>query len=161
VASPRNTRDRAARVDAWNAAYRAGQRFQPRRAEGTPKKPARYHWIAAVIGSDLSSTTRLVAHTLVLNGTRDGERIFPGVRKLAEDSRLSERAVCTHLDILVRRGFLGRQARHGDTAGARGFRYLLFIPTVLKDVSHSADRRSESAERRDSSVLKDVSSIHS
>ena len=113
-------------------------------------KAARYKWIAAVIASDLTSTTRLVAHSMVLHGTVTGERIFPGVRKLAEDSGLSERAVCTHVDTLVRRGFLGRQARHGDTAGARGFRYLLFIPKVLNVVQHTAERPSESAESRSS-----------
>jgi hypothetical protein len=150
---PLNRRNRAERLASWNAAGRAGRAFGPTRASG---KRARFLWIAAVVASDLSATTRLVAHTLVTHGKTTGADIFPGTRTLARESALSERAVCTHLDVLVRRGFLGRQSRQGETAGTRGFEYLLFIPRVLKDVQHSAERGADGAEGRSGAVLKDV-----
>lgn len=109
-----------------------------------------------MIASDLTSTTRLVAHTLVTHGTVSGERIFPSVRTLAREASLTERAVCNHVDILVRRGFLLRQPRGGHTAGAKGFKYLLLTPSVLNHVQHSAERGSVSAERGSTSVLNDV-----
>lgn len=176
--APTNRRSRAERVASWNAATREGQRFRPRRLDGDK---ARYRWVQVVMRSDLAATTRLVGHTLVTHGKSDGSGIFPSTRRLAEESGLSERAVCSHLDTLVRRGFLLRVSRKGDTAGARGFEYRLtepevlkedqhhgrgrqraaltdvqHQPPVLKDDQHSAERYANSAEPDDSSVLKDV-----
>lgn len=131
---PRNTTTRADRVGAWNAARGEGLRFQPERLTG---RDARYRWLDAIVASDLPPTTRLVAHTLALHGRANGTSIFPSTRRLSTASGLSERAVCAHLDVLVRRGFLNREARHGNTAGARGFRYLLFAPKVLTAGQHS------------------------
>jgi hypothetical protein len=88
------------------------------------------------VKSDLQSTTRLVAHTLVLHGQANGDRIFPSVRLLASGAALSERAICEHLEMLVRRGFLLKEARGGNTAGAKGFKYLLTVPSVLTDDQH-------------------------
>jgi hypothetical protein len=130
---PTNSTRRADRIDAWNDAARAGHCFLPKRLAG---KDARYRWIDSIVKSDLQSTTRLVAHTLALHGQANGERIFPSIRRLASGSSLSERAVCAHIDQLVRRGFLLREARGGDTAGAKGFKYLLTIPQVLTDDQH-------------------------
>jgi hypothetical protein len=130
---PTNFTRRADRIEAWNEARQAGLRFLPERATG---RDARYRWIDAIVTSDLSSTSRLLAHSLVLHGQSNGERIFPSVRRLANDAALSERAVCQHLDTLVRRGFLLREARNGNTAGAKGFKYLLMVPRVLTDDQH-------------------------
>jgi DNA-binding transcriptional ArsR family regulator len=110
--------------------------------------------------------TRLVGITLVLNGNSDGTNIYPGVRKIAAQAGLSERAVSTHIDRLVRRGLLSRKARGGDTAGARGFEYTLLRPEVLnqiqhgapvlKIVQHSVERSAAGVEPDDSSVLNHV-----
>jgi DNA-binding transcriptional regulator YhcF (GntR family) len=154
--APRNTTTRAERLATWNAAHAAGLKFGPERVVG---RDARYRWLDAILSSDLSRTTRLVAHSLARHGRVDGGNIFPSTRRLASESGLSERTVCTHLDLLVRQGFLRRQPRHGNTAGARGFQYLLNIPKVLKPlqrsdsvlklVQHSAEARAASAERDD------------
>jgi hypothetical protein len=126
--APRNKTTRAERIQAWNDARNDGMKFCPERIVG---RDARYRWLDSIVASDLIPTTRLVAHTLAMHGRTDGTNIFPSTRRLASTSGLSERAVCVHLDLLVRRGFLGREARYGDTAGARGFKYLLYVPRVL------------------------------
>jgi hypothetical protein len=131
---PRNRRTRAQRIEQWNASVAQGRRFQPRKVDS---KHARYEWLRSVMDSDLPSTTRLVSHTLVSHGRADGSGIFPSVRVVAKKSGLSERAVCDHLDLLVRRGYLWRKARGGDTAGAVGFEYVLAVPTVLNAAQHS------------------------
>jgi hypothetical protein len=135
MSAPRNRRKREQRVDSWNDARDEGQKYEPRKAAG---KAARFDWLRSVMESDLPPTTRLVAHTLAIHGRADGSRIFPGIRALAAKSGLSPRAVCVHIDVLVRRGRLWRRARHGDTAGASGFEYLLAIPAqpVLTDGAH-------------------------
>ena len=137
---PRNRRSRAERIDGWNKSLAAQRRFNPVRATGDD---ARYRWIAAVLQSDLNSTVRLVAHTLVSHGSANGEKIFPSTRLLAKEAALSERAVCEKLDELVRRGFLQRRPRYGDNgngkaATGRGFAYGLFIPAVLTDDQRSS-----------------------
>lgn len=163
---PRNRTTRDDRLAAWNAAFAAGRKYQPERLTG---RDARYRWLEAIVSSDLSPTTRLVAHTLARHGKANGDDIFPGTRRMARESGLTERTVCTHLDKLVRRGFLGRQPRQGNTAGARGFNYLLNVPkvltaglassgpvgarsrsdSVLKLVLHGAEARTVSAEADD------------
>lgn len=126
--SPRNKSTRAERVASWNEAVEEARRFAPRRLAG---EKARYEWIRAVIESSLPAMTRLIAHTLALHGTAGGKKIFPSVRTIAAEAGTSARCVSEHVDTLVRRGFVLRQARFGDTAGGRGFEYLLTVPTVF------------------------------
>lgn len=155
---PQNRLTRAQRVEQWNAAGAAARVLRPRKAIERVSKPnkARYAWLEVVMKSGkpekggkggLQSISRLVAHTLTFHGRSDGSGIFPSVRTLANETGLSERAVCEHIGHLVRRGFLMRKARGGHTAGARGFEYVLTVPTrVLTDDQHitngSADGRS-------------------
>jgi hypothetical protein len=64
-----------------------------------------------------------------MHGKVNGTDIFPGVRELARESGLSQRVVCRRLDLLVRNGWLVRQARENvRSAGACGFIYQLLIP---------------------------------
>lgn len=134
-APPRNNRSRADRIADWNAAHEAGATYEPRKVDG---KDARFLWISAVHTSDLRPMTRHVAHALVSYGTPAGERIFPGVRELARSCGCTQRSVCTHIEQLVRRGYLMRRSRGREhSAGARGFVYVLLIPRVLKELQHS------------------------
>lgn len=153
---PTNSTRRADRIEAWNQATQAGYRFRPERLSG---KDVRFRWIDAVVKSDLQATTRLVAHTLVLHGQANGERIFPSVRLLARGAALSERAVCQHLDFLVRRGFLLREARGGNTAGAKGFKYLLTMPSVLTDNQHRTTTVLTQVQRSSSALTDDQHSV--
>lgn len=148
--APSNRRQRAQRIAHWNESREAGRAFRPSKAAG---KDARYTWIKAMLESDLASTTRLAAFALSTHGLADGTRIFPGIRLLARETRLSARAVSEHLDILVRRGFLAREARSGDTAGARGFTYTLLVPGVLTDDAHKPRPTRAAARTKKASVL--------
>lgn len=159
-AVPINRTKRADRVRAWNEAVAEGTTYRPGIIVGDG---AKFEWIRALQSSDLGATTRHVGQTLALNGNSDGSNIYPGVRLLARQTALSTRAVSDHIDQLVRRGFLLRRARGGDTAGARGFEYLLRKPAVLignahwKPVliagAHSVNARAGSVDPHDSSVL--------
>jgi hypothetical protein len=128
---PVNRTRRAERVAAWNEAAAEGARYRPRPITG---EGAKFEWIRAVQASDLASTTRYVAITLALCGNADGSKIFPGMRTLRDQTALSLHTVSDHVDLLVRRGFLLRSARGGDTAGAKGFEYSLRKPEVFKHV---------------------------
>lgn len=132
-APPVNRTRRAERISAWNAAADEGRKYRPRPITGDG---AKFEWIRAVQASDLGSTTRHVAITLALCGNADGTKVFPGLRALSASTALSLPTVSEHVDVLVRRGFLMRRARGGDTAGAKGFEYTLLRPEVLKHVAH-------------------------
>jgi len=129
VTTPRNRLTRDQRVAQWNAAREAGKTFRPHQVIG---KGARNSWLRAVgnPAGDISATARLVRISLALNGNPDGSRIYPGIRLLARQCNLSQRAICEALDTLVRRGFLLREWKVGNAAGC-GFRYVLTIPDVL------------------------------
>lgn len=141
MSGPRNRSTRAQRIEQWNAAVSEGRSYQPRKADG---KHARYDWLRTVMASDLPNITRLVSHTMAFHGRADGSGIFPSVRLIAKEAGLSERAVCTHIDLLVRRGFLWRKSRVAETtAGALGFVYILAIPSVLNEIQHCAGNGAE------------------
>lgn len=154
---PRNRSSRTARVADWNAAHEAGGAYQPRKVEG---KDARFLWISAIQTSDLRSLTRHIAHALVSYGTPAGERIFPGVRELARSCGCTQRSICTHIEHLVRRGYLMRRSRGGEqSAGARGFIYVLLIPRVLNGLQHSMAVRKDiqhSAKPHSAPVLNEI-----
>jgi len=134
LTAPRNTLKREQRVARWNAAAAESRAFRPQPITG---KGARAKWYAAVFSraGDLSGIVRLVGFALADTGNPDGSRIFPGTRLLAEKCNLSQRVVCGSINTLVRRGFLVREWRVGNAAGA-GFRYVLTIPEVLTEGAH-------------------------
>lgn len=129
----RNRLTRDQRLARWNAAAAEARALKPQHVSG---KGARNEWLRAVFNPacELSATTRLVGAALVSNGNADGTRIFPGVRLLAGQCNLSQRAICTSLTLLVSHGYLQRQWKTGNAAGC-GFRYTLTVP-ALNHVQH-------------------------
>jgi hypothetical protein len=133
MTAPRNRLTREQRVARWNAAAEAARTVKPQPVSG---KGARHEWLRAVLNpqrTELRAAVRLVGAALVNNGNADGTRIYPSTRLLAGQCNLSERAICTALDWLVRRGYLQRHYRIGNAAGC-GFRYVLTVPSVLNQV---------------------------
>lgn len=71
-----------------------------------------YSWRHAVLESDVASTTRLVLMVLGSYMNEVGESCFPSIETLADKTKLSSRAVITHLDIAEKAGFISRH-KHG------------------------------------------------
>jgi hypothetical protein len=85
-------------------------------------------WRLAIQTSGLPSTTRLVLLNLTIYMNDEGGNCFPGTRKQAADTGLSEKAVIDHLKVAVQAGFLQKQSR-----GLRGARwkangYIALLP---------------------------------
>lgn len=74
----------------------------------TMMKPL-FTWRSAICKSYLSSTTRHTLITLSLHMNELGESCFPSTAKLAEETGLSERSVCTHLEMAEDFGWLCRE----------------------------------------------------
>jgi helix-turn-helix protein len=160
-APPRNHRKSEERFARWRDANDAGQRFRPRPATG---RNPRAEWVRMLLlKSDLRSTERLVGIVLQTHGDDDGANIYPGIRLLAKECDLSQRAVCRALDALVRRGYLRRRSKEGSKGAGKGLLYLLMVPSVLTESQHrtsvltgrqhSADPGAVSADANDTSVL--------
>jgi hypothetical protein len=84
-----------------------------------------YTWRAALTDSDLPPTTRHVALTLSIYMSEKGDSAFPGARRLAHDTGLSERAVRKQLGDLVQAGWLEvvqRGGLRGETRRANAYR---------------------------------------
>lgn len=69
-------------------------------------------WKQMVIKSDLKATTKHVLLTLDSYINSMGEGAYPSTKTLATDTSLSERAVCTHLQLAREAGFI-RVKKHG------------------------------------------------
>ena len=63
-------------------------------------------WQHAVADSDLPATTRHVLLTIALYMNKFGGGSYPTTKTLAEKTGLSERAVCTHIQVAKEHGFL-------------------------------------------------------
>lgn len=126
--SARNELERAERRRRW-AAAEAECRKNSFATPLTGAHPnARYFWLQAIADSALSASTKLVAHTLALYGNANGSKIFPGTRELARRASLSGRSLSTHVDVLVRAGWLSRTPRQD-----MGFEYVLRAPLSTLD----------------------------
>lgn len=75
-----------------------------------------FTWRSAICDSGLPATTRHVALTLSLHMNERGGSCFPGAVALAAETGLSERAVRSHLNELVRAGWI-RITEHGGLKG--------------------------------------------
>lgn len=71
-----------------------------------------WSWRHAILSSDLPSTTRFVLLVIGCHMNEKGQGCFPTIKDLMEESRLSNRTVCTHIDIAVKAGWL-KKSKHG------------------------------------------------
>lgn len=71
-----------------------------------------WSWRSAIQKSDLQSTTKLVLFNLSVHMSDAGESCFPSTKLQAKSTGLSERSVCTHLDLAEEAGFI-ETTKHG------------------------------------------------
>ena len=120
-------------------------------------------WRHAIIKSSLPSTTRLVLLTLACHVNDAGEDAYPSTKTLAKETGLSERAVCTHLDLAEAQGwFVVRKHGYGGQKWKR-HQYYPCIPEgfeVAADVQEGAEGDSvPSKPSRQKKALKEVQQL--
>lgn len=95
-----------------------------------------------------SPTTRLVLLTLGVF-MDDSCRCFPSTRKLAVSTGLSERSVCTHLEIAANTGWIKKTGRAGNGQAWKRHSYEAAIPErALKEVQHVEKKGTEGGSAR-------------
>ncbi len=79
-------------------------------------------------------TTRHVLLTLSVYMRQDGD-CYPSTRELSAATGLSERSVCTHLDIAQKDGWINRRLA-GSGRAWKHMAYQATLPDALKEVQH-------------------------
>lgn len=90
------------------------------------EKITRFRWERAVIGAGgpLQATTRFVLLVLATHAGKD-LKCWPTTKLLSEETGLSERAVCTHLEIAEGEGWIHRALRREGGKGWKNYVYTL------------------------------------
>ena len=103
----------------------------------------RFQWERAVIskGGPVNPTTRHVLLTLATYAGRD-LKAYPSTMTLAGATALSERAVCTHLEIATQEGWITRVLR-GEGKGWRNYIYTLAMAPLPAEPRSAATHGTE------------------
>lgn len=113
------------------------------------KKPASFQlrWFNSVMSEagPQKAVTRLVMAALAKHMSADGSRCYPSTRTLAIATGLSERAVCTHLELATKAGWIEVRQRSGS---GQGWRSNLYLPRLAGAEPRSVPLPPEGAECR-------------
>ena len=133
-------------------------------------------WRHAFSKSEISSTTKLVLHTIGLFMNDTGGSAYPTVKQISVLSSLSERAVCTHIKNAIDSGWL-RSKVHGFKGqkwknheyeanwpsevgdGKAAERHSNLDEKALNEVPEGTERHSKGTEPNDIKALNEVQSI--
>lgn len=85
-------------------------------------------WRRAVLDSGLKATTRHVLLTLSIHMNKTGGGCYPSTKLLEQETGLSERTVCTHLDLGRKAGFISSRIRGADGQDWASHEYQAHIP---------------------------------
>ena len=134
-------------------------------------KIPRFDWEREILRrGPTNPTTRHVLLTLATHINKEG-KAWPTTLTLTAETALTERSVCTHLEIAANEGWIERMASKGKGKAWKNYTYRLVIPplgTELRSVAnlgvraesgaHAAEPNALATERDDSLALKDVQS---
>ena len=92
-----------------------------------------FSWRGQIAGSDLNSTSKLVAFTLSLHMSERGDSCFPSIDTLADETSLHHDTVKTHLAKLAAAGWISKT--YDRSVKGRGTRvyYAAAIPSTGAD----------------------------
>lgn len=125
-----------------------------------------WDWQKAIRKSGLEATTRHVLLNLASRMDTDGGNCFPSTRLQAEDTGLSERSICTHLEIAEKAGYVAR-IREGNRGQGWHYRYYPAFGNNIEGTEPASapsgqgtepasEHSSERTEPHDRKELKDV-----
>lgn len=125
-----------------------------------------WEWRRAIQASALPSTTKFVLLNLAVYMDQNGDGMFPSTIRQANDTGLSERAICTHLDKATQAGFIQKQIKGNAGRDWKRHEYTPFIPegTERRSAPHQQGtergsvRNCEGTEPNDIEALNDVQS---
>lgn len=126
------------------------------------EKPAAvkvWSWRQAIQEVDLPSTTKLVLFNLSVYMNERGQGCYPSTKQQAIDCNLSERAVCTHLDLAEKAGLIAKKAHGFAGQKWKSNEYFALMPTVSPSVKGTEPRSVafyEGTEPDDIKALNDV-----
>lgn len=97
----------------------------------------RWLWRKAIAASELTSTQKLVAHTLALHMNADGGSCFPSIDTICSEGGLGRTAVKNALRELDREGWISRSGGGSGAGAGNTARYQATFPEKGRDVTLS------------------------
>lgn len=117
-----------------------------------------WSWRHAIQKSSIPSTTKLVLFNLSVYMNDAGEGCYPSTQKQAEDTGLSERSICTHLDLAEQHGFISvKKHGYGGQKWARN-EYFAQYPKGTEPDAKALNLTTKGTEPDDKKALKEVQS---
>jgi hypothetical protein len=109
-----------------------------------------FEWRAAIVSiHGPGPTTRHVLLTLSLHMDVNGDSCFPATRRLKDETGLSERTICTHLEKAEKDGWIKKMIQGLSGQGWKRHCYTPIIPAkVLKEVQHLNQKGTEGGSAR-------------
>lgn len=124
-----------------------------------------WSWGQAIQAADIQPTTKLILFNLAVHMNGIGEGCYPSTKKQAADTGLSERCVCTHLELACQAGFLKKQAHGYSGQGWKRNEYIACFPESKKGTEpddkleqKALNLTTEGTERSDKKALNVVQS---
>ena len=114
-----------------------------------------WSWRQSIQKSPLQSTTKLVLLNLSIYMNELGHGCFPSTKTQASDTGLSERSICTHLDIAQENGFLIKSV-HGYSG--KGWKRHEYVASYPEGTELDSAPKDEGTEPDDIKALKEVQS---
>jgi hypothetical protein len=120
-----------------------------------------WSWRNAILATKLQATTKHVLLVISTHMNDMGGGCYPSVKTIAELASLSERSVCTHIDIASEAGWLAVEKHGFNGLGWARHEYKALWPegTESPSVRKGTERCSEGAEPDDKKALNVVQPI--
>lgn len=120
-----------------------------------------WSWRNAILASRLQATTKHVLMVISTHMNDMGGGCYPSVKTIAELASLSERSVCTHIEIAAAAGWLEVQKHGFNGQGWARHEYKPLWPEGAErgSVHQGTEPLSEGTEPDDKKALNDVQSI--
>lgn len=118
-------------------------------------------WRNAILSTNLQATTKHVLMVISTHMNDMGGGCYPSVKTIAELASLSERSVCTHVEIAAKAGWLAVEKHGFNGQGWARHEYKALWPegTESGSARQGSELRSEGTEPDDKKALNVVQSI--
>lgn len=118
-------------------------------------------WRNAILSTNLQATTKHVLMVISTHMNDMGGGCYPSVKTISQLASLSERSVCTHIEIAAQAGWLAIEKHGFNGQGWARHEYKALWPegTEFGSARQGTERRSEGTEPHDKKALNVVQSI--
>lgn len=117
-----------------------------------------WSWRDSIRQSNIHSTTKLVLYNLSIYMNEAGDGCFPSTKTQSNDTGLSERTICTHLQKACDSGFITKSVHGYSGQGWARNEYIASYPKGTEPNTKALNLMTKGTEPNDKKALKEVQS---